>query len=373
MNSRLISKYKIKSTQKTNPNVKDKADKINVPANCYRYMEETNAVFTGKTKNITDKTNGEQDIFIASLADMTQNDIILNETAKNVKKPSVDFVRYFMLLLAVGIFIYAGYNIVDKLYSYVAAAQEYSKLQDIFDNNNEDDLQTAQYLKKTKANNPIHDILVLQKHSGVVGVEVSDEIEDFGKYSKNITKLSDMNPDMFCWIKVNFTTISYPVVQTTDNDYYLYYSFNKTRSPSGAIFADYRNSRDIPSNRNLILYGHNMLDNSIFQPLIDFGRYSDYFHNGIIELITEDAVYYYKVFSANEEDPTSGYIQTDFASDEEYLEFLTSLEERSIYHKDIVFDADTKIITLSTCVNDVKRDARFVVRGILIDVNESKQ
>ena|GEM_PF-3540265 len=187
-------------------------------------------------------------------------------------------------------------------------------------------------------------------------------------FTKNYKKLLDINPDLYCWIKVSFTTIDYPVVQATDNEYYLNHSFEKKHSNSGAIFADYRNGKDISENRNLLIYGHNMLDNSMFQPLIDFSTREDYFTHGIIELITQEAIYYYEIFSVSEEDPKSGYIQTDFKDDEEYVEFLYEIKERSVFQKDIILDENSKIITLSTCINDVRLDMRFAVRGVLTDV-----
>ena len=83
-------------------------------------------------------------------------------------------------------------------------------------------------------------------------------------------------------------------------------------------------------------------------------------------------MYYYEVFSVSEEDPYSGYIRTEFTDDEqgdeEFVEFILSMEERSIFHKNVTLDKDSKIITLSTCINEFWIDRRFVVRGVLIDV-----
>ena len=394
MNAEKISMYKIKNIQKTNRNgegflsvlklwkeslntgAADNTDNIKILPK--RYMEDVKALFISK-KNDKEKETGKSvqtketvqvdKTFFDSLNEMKAKDIVLNEVAKSVKKPSFDFVRYFVLILSAVIFVYSGYNIVDRLYSYVEAAREHDAIRSIFYGDDED-MQDAQFLKKTKINIPIRDILSLQKQTGerFIEAEVSDGVGYVDKNRVSMKKLSDINSDLYCWLKVSFTTIDYPVVQTTDNDYYLKYSFEKKWSPSGAVFTDYRNSRNILENRHLIIYGHNMLDNSMFQPLIDYSKREDYFRNGIIELITEDAMYYYEVFSANEEDPSSGYIKTDFETDEEYVEFLYEMKERSIFQKNVLLDENSKIITLSTCVNDVKVNRRFVVRGVLIAV-----
>ncbi|MCL2158693.1 MAG: class B sortase [Oscillospiraceae bacterium] len=320
---------------------------------------------------VTAEVASEENIFFSSLAELGPKDIELNETAKNQKKPSVDFLRYFALLASLALLVYAGYNIIEQLYSYVREARGYDAIRSIMYEDDEGDLEAVQFLRKTKTNYPIQDILALQKHTGerVVQAEVSDGVGEVDKIKRNIKKLSDMSSDMFCWIKVQHTSIDYPVVQYTDNDYYLHHNFNKVWSSGGAIYADFNNSKNILDDRHLVIYGHNMLDNSMFQPLITaYEKREDNFRTGIIELITEDAMYYYEVFSVSEEDPWSGYIQTKFNSDEEYVEFLYSLKERSNFQKNVTLDADSKIITLSTCVNDIRLDRRFVVRGVLIDI-----
>ena len=83
----------------------------------------------------------------------------------------------------------------------------------------------------------------------------------------DFTELKKQNPDTVAHIKVNNTRISYVVVQGNDNEYYLNHNFNKEKNRAGWIFADYRNSFD-ESDKNLIIYGHNMKDGSMFDTLI---------------------------------------------------------------------------------------------------------
>jgi len=314
----------------------------------------------------------ENEVFVSSLSAMTENDIILNEAAQNAKKPQADLVRYFMLLLSLAVFAYAGYQIIDRLHSYASAAKENDYIR-LLMWDYDDDRPGNEGLKRTRANVPIKDILSLQKQTGarVIEAETSDGVRDIDRGRSNIKRVSIRNKDFYCWIKMYHTkptNIDYPVVQTTDDDYYLKHSFDGKLIPSGAIYVAAANSRVILENRNTVIYGHNMLDGSMFQPIIDFGRYRDYFYNGIIELMTEEAVYYYEVFSAREEDPYYGYIETYFPDDETWIEFLYDMQARSNFKKDLVFDADTRIVTLSTCINDTRRNWRFTVQGVLIEV-----
>jgi len=377
---RVYKSYKIKNIYKANRAVESLSD-ISKPV---RYMEDIKAQFVCKKMIIFNEPN----IFSESLSGMTPNDIDLNEAAKNVKKPSVDFVRYFILLVSLGVFVFSGYKMAGMLYEYVLAAKEYSSLQYMFVSG-DDAFEGTQSLRKTKTNAPLKDHMALQrqKRDRTVGAEAIGEIGDIEQQRMSMVKFADKNPDMYGWIRVSHTTINYPVVQTTDNEHYLNYSFEGKYNKSGAIFADWQNSRDVSLNYNTVIYGHNMLDRSMFQPLIDFGTRIDYFRDGIIELITAEATYYYEIFSVREEDPASGYIETNFYErdeenrivlDEEgnpkfdaeiYLDFLKTMKERSIFQKNnIVFDEESRIITLSTCVNDIRRDWRFVVQGILFDV-----
>ncbi|MCL1857932.1 MAG: class B sortase [Oscillospiraceae bacterium] len=205
--------------------------------------------------------------------------------------------------------------------------------------------------------------LLVYENIGTPGSEAG--MTDMTKTDMNMlgTEISDY----YGWIIVGGTRITYPVVQTDDNNFYLTHDFNKQESRSGAIFCDYRNSKDILDNRNLVIYGHNMLDGSMFSNLVQYGVNKELFENGMIELYTENTIYYYEIFSANEEDPTYGYTQTYFTGDEEYVDFLNEIKNRSVFQKDVVLDANSKIITLSTCINDFTRDRRFAVRGVLVD------
>lgn len=331
--------------------------------------------------NDDDDTDGG--VFFGSLSGLTQNDIALNETAKNVKKPSVDFLRYFMLAVSLAIFIYASYSIVGRIVEYISAGQEYDALKNLVYSGQNGLAPEAEVLKKTRANVPIEDILAIQKQAGSRVVE-ADKTDSYIKQQAdqppvNLNSIAGRSRDLFGWLKVYDTRIDYPVVhrpEDTENEYYLKHTFDGKSNSSGAIFVDFTNSSDVDENYNTVIYGHNMLDGSMFQPIINFSRY-EYFTNGLIELTTEKAIYYYEVFSAREEDPFSGYVRTNFtkvnsAGEEEldldeYFEFLNEMQDRSIFTKDMEFTADTRIITLSTCVND-RRDWRFTVQGVLIEV-----
>ena len=85
--------------------------------------------------------------------------------------------------------------------------------------------------------------------------------EDFLKV--DLTDLVNQNNDTVGWIKVNGTTIDYPIVQSSDNEFYLSHSFDKTENRAGWIFSDFRNNLN-NFNYNSVIYGHRLRDNTMF-------------------------------------------------------------------------------------------------------------
>ncbi len=163
-------------------------------------------------------------------------------------------------------------------------------------------------------------------------------------------ELLNINSDFVGWITVNNTEINYPIVQTTNNDYYLTHTFYKQSNRRGAIFMDYRNSSDL-SDRNTIIYGHHPHDGTMFQDLTKFRDYDFWQENKYIYINSLNHQYIYEVFAVMPITDVNEfyYIYTDFASDEQFLSFIDECRQRSIYETDTVINADDKIVTLSTC------------------------
>src|SRR5690625_4732825 len=101
-----------------------------------------------------------------------------------------------------------------------------------------------------------------------------------GEVRDQFNELKEINHDILGWITVDDTKINYPILQAEDNEYYLTRNYEREESIAGSIFMDYRN--DITSyNPNIILYGHRMKDDSIFNGLDKF-IYVEFFYIHII-------------------------------------------------------------------------------------------
>lgn len=215
-------------------------------------------------------------------------------------------------------------------------------------------------LGQTMENVDIGDVSI--DHSGVYN-------EYFETKRAGFMGLQRMYPDVWGWIDIPGTKVDYIVMQGKTNNDYLYKEYNGKYTRYGSIFADWRNSRSVLENRNTILYGHNMnTANIMFAPLLEYAVNEDAFRNQTINIITPDGVYTYELFSIYDTYASYNYIQTDFESDEEFIEFCERCREKSMYKKNISFTKDSKLLTLSTCT--VRRDGmRWALHAVLIGVS----
>ena len=169
-----------------------------------------------------------------------------------------------------------------------------------------------------------------------------------------------MNNDTVAYLKVNNTDINYAVVQSKNNDYYLKHNFDKKWNTAGWIFADYRVKFD-GNDKNIVIYGHSMKDNSMFGTLKNILNDSKSDHE--IMLATKDETYYYEVFSSYSINPEEYYLKTNF-KDNEFETFINKIKSRSKYNYDVEVNSNDKILTLSTCTSNGKN--RVVIHAKLI-------
>jgi sortase B len=193
-------------------------------------------------------------------------------------------------------------------------------------------------------------------------IKIENEIKEDDLYWKyidtklinvNFNELKKENKDTVGWIQVMGTNINYPIVQTTNNDYYLTHSFKKKANLGGWIFLDYRNNiKEL--DKNTIIYGHGRLDTSMFGSLknIFTNNWLKNTDNFIVKISTESHNTLWQVFSAYKIPTTNDYIQVDFKNNNDFENFYTMLLNRSEHNFNTNVTTKDKILTLSTCYND---------------------
>lgn len=187
-------------------------------------------------------------------------------------------------------------------------------------------------------------------------------IDDYWYYinmpliSVEFDSLKNKNKDTVAWLQLNGTNINYPVVQSSDNSYYLHHAYDNTYNEAGWVYMDYRNN-PINFDKNTIIYGHGMNNNTIFGSLryiVEEWWYTNN-DNQVLKLSTPIENTLWQVFSVYTIPEESYYLQTNFNNNTEYLEFLSKIESRSIYNFNVELNENDQIITLSSCYNNQLR------------------
>lgn len=202
-------------------------------------------------------------------------------------------------------------------------------------------------------------------------------IEDDEFNSKiDFEKLWEENEDVIAWIEIPGTKVSYPILQSAEDeeeDYYLDHNFDRSKGYPGAIYTQKLNQKNF-DDPITVIYGHNMKNGDMFGDLRDIYMDEERFKEAQEILIhLPNKVYHYKVFAANIYDDRlilDYYNQfLDEGSYETFVEEIRSLaKSNGREDADVTWDGKERIITLSTCV--AVDTERFLVNAVLTDEEE---
>ena len=221
------------------------------------------------------------------------------------------------------------------------------------------------YNKDDKLNSEIQDLQPVINEASDLDNNFSgendgqDQSKD-GDYvnSANEEELKSINSDYKMWIQIENTNINYPVVQGSDNDYYLKHNFRKESNISGTVFVESAN--DIDNDKNIILYGHNMRNGTMFNNITNYKEESFFNEDNKISIIMNNTLYEYEVFSVYVKNVSEVNLAIGFASEDEFINYAYNEAEESLYKKDVDFSAEDNLITLVTCSYEFT-DARTIV------------
>ena len=179
-----------------------------------------------------------------------------------------------------------------------------------------------------------------------------------------------LNNDIVGWIFIPDTQVDYPVMQGTDNDYYLNHSWDETKSIMGSIFLEYQNSPEL-TDFNTIVYGHNMRDGSMFADLRVYSLQEYWEAQPYVYIVTDAGVYRYEIFAFLSADVDSLTYGTNPNRDDTKEKFLDLSLENSWLDTGIRPAITDRILTLSTCTG-FGYSSRFVVQARLpmVEVTE---
>ncbi len=188
----------------------------------------------------------------------------------------------------------------------------------------------------------------------------------------NLASLLSVNEEVVGELKVNNTSVDYPVVQASDNKYYLKNNINKKKNKNGWIFMDYRNDA-MNLDRNNIIYGHNMYYSGVMFGTLHKTANKSWYTNPDNQIITYNSLYdnmEFKIFSIYRIPVTSDYLKVFFEDDKDFLDFADMITKRSIHDFKVDIKKDDKILTLSTCSDNGNK--RLVIHAVLINNKTSE-
>ncbi|MBE6688794.1 MAG: class B sortase [Ruminococcaceae bacterium] len=166
----------------------------------------------------------------------------------------------------------------------------------------------------------------------------------------NLQPLFDMNKDCAGWITVPGTKIDYPVMHTPDEpNKYFRRNFSGKYSVSGV---PYIFETCTESSTNLIIFGHNMLNGTMFAGLLNYQNKSFFDLNRCIEYQTANGSVIYEIFCvAVIDDTDSWYAFTQARDEREFDKRISDIKSRSIHFSNNPPAFGDRLITLSTCYN----------------------
>lgn len=244
---------------------------------------------------------------------------------KEKKKTGV--LYKIIMLILIGIIIFSGAKLGKIFYEYYKGSKAYDSLSKLAD---------------------------------ITDIEVKIDWKDLEKE----------NEDIVAWLYSKDTVINYPVVQGSDNSYYLNRLFNGEWNFKGTLFVDYRDEAPF-ENFNTIIYGHRMKDGSMFKSLGEYRDTAGYYkeHN-VMKLFTKEKKYELQIFGAatipSDSEMYNMWI-TDESAKQNYINWILENNEIPDYDGSVQVTPSDKLVMLSTCTYEFD-DARLCVWGKLVEV-----
>ena len=207
--------------------------------------------------------------------------------------------------------------------------------------------------------------LVKEDSGGTVEINYTEK-QDKPPILKKYETLYNKNRKLIGWLKIEGCDIDYPVMQTSNNEYYLDHNYNQEYDKNGSLFLDKDCDAAFP-NDNMIIYGHHMKSGKMFGNLNYYSKESfwednkEFTFDTIYETGTYAVMYVFRSKIYSEEEIVFKYYQfIDATSENEFNSNMEEMANMSLYDTGVTASYGDKLITLSTC-DSSEEDGRFVV------------
>lgn len=208
------------------------------------------------------------------------------------------------------------------------------------------------------------------------GTPVVSEAVELNENPIRFDDLRAVSDDIYAWVYVPGTEVDYPVLQSkadVDDNFYLHRNIYGEYEYQGSVYSQKMNAKDF-SDRVTVIYGHNMLNNSMFSTLIDFLDETFFDEHPYFYIYTPGHILTYQIVSAHQYDKRHILNSFDFSDDEDFQGWLDMIQNpktfRAHVRSGIELTLDSRIVTLSTCINHGTN--RYLIQGVLISDEPTK-
>ena len=305
--------------------------------------------------------------FLASIESLTADDIAPPaEKKRDVGELRRNIIRYTAMAVFGCVFIGSAATVIRSFVDYRRGDAIYGEIADNIFNTDLSGERAVSVMTRAPQSVAMADYYtgLSEEMTGDDLAEGNEINAEFEQMKSNLTYLRSQNPDIYGYIHIDGTNISYPIVQGEDNDYYLNRTWNGEYVVVGSIYADFRADRTLTNNRNTVFYGHNMNDGKMFNNVMNFLD-EDVFYNKKILIYTFDGVYTFEPFAIFQTVYTYQYFRMEFADDADFIAFCEEMQEQSVHNKNLTFTGDDRVITLSTCTPSDDTSSYYVGRYAL--------
>lgn len=191
------------------------------------------------------------------------------------------------------------------------------------------------------------------------------------KVSVDWEKLQSQNPDAYAWLYVPGTEIDYPVLQSGNvpEDYYLHHNLYRQYSFAGSIYSRRQNAKDF-SDKITVLYGHNMINGSMFADIRKF-EHPDFFRkHSEFFIYMPGRILRYRIVAYHVSDAEDILATYQANNDDGYKVYADKIKQSGNIRKEEKIEADDSIVTLSTC--DSADSRRRLLQGVLAETQTTK-
>ena len=210
-----------------------------------------------------------------------------------------------------------------------------------------------------EATEPTTEAAVITTASPELSAEVRQSLIDSAQ------SLNSAYPDALGWLYIPDTVISYPVMQSRDNDYYLSHAYDGTYLKAGSVFLDYRCEGRFQNPINIV-YAHNMKNGSMFAQVTNFKNDSYFESHKYGWLATPETVYRIDFFSC----AVADWHDSLYEGDTPVAEWVPHICDKSVVGREITYSDDDRFVSLSTCSYEFQ-NARTILTGKLVETKEA--